>query len=180
MNPKSLAGTLNAGCTEVHEIGSPHVPENPIRSDSKDSKRSRGSKRPGAGRKPNLAKRVLAGVKAKTAADILAGIDTQALVDDLLKNGSRQLKWQVLTALWERVYGKPKQDVIVSGGIVHAHTRDPFLASLPKEALEALARTYDELLAKHAVPVLEVAQDGSQNQVNSSTAIEAEVVTEAI
>jgi hypothetical protein len=67
----------------------------------------------------------------------------------LLKNGSRQLKWQVLTGLWERVYGKPKQDVSVSGGIVHAHTRDPFLASLPKEALEALARTYDELLAKH-------------------------------
>jgi len=26
-------------------------------------------------------------------------VDTQALVDDLLKHGSRQLKWQVLTAL---------------------------------------------------------------------------------
>ena len=91
----------------------------------------------------------------------------------LLKNGSRQLKWQVLTALWERVYGKPKQDVSVSGGIVHAHTRDPFLASLPNEALEALARTYDELLAKH---MQNASQDGSQNQVNSCTAIEAEVV----
>jgi hypothetical protein len=31
-----------------------------------------------------------------------------------------------------------------SGGIVHAHTRDPFLASLPREALEALARTLVE------------------------------------
>ena len=80
--------------------------ENPALPDSKQSKRTHGGKRPGAGRKPNLAKRVLAGVRAKNAADILAGIDTQALVDDLLKNGSRQLKWQVLTALWERVYGR--------------------------------------------------------------------------
>ena len=59
----------------------------------------------------------------------------------------------------------------MSGGIVHAHTRDPFLASLPKEALEALARTYDELLAKHTQ---NVAQDGSQNQPQSKPAIEAE------
>jgi len=53
------------------------------------------------------------------------------------------------------------------------HTRDPFLASLPKEALEALARTYDELIAKH---IPNVAQDGPQNQANSNLAIEAEVV----
>ena len=35
--------------------------------------------------------------------------------------------------------GKPKQDLSVTGGIVHAHTRDPLLASLPKEALEEMA-----------------------------------------
>ena len=63
----------------------------------------------------------------------------------------------------------PKLAQSVSGGIVHAHTRDPFLASLPKEALQALARTYDDLLAKH---VPNGSQDGPQNQVNSSTAIE--------
>jgi len=40
-------------------------------------------------------------------------------------------------------------------------------------SLEALARTYDELLVKH---VQNGAQDGPQNQVNSSTAIEAEVM----
>ena len=61
----------------------------------------------------------------------------------------------------------------VSGGIVHAHTRDPFLASLPKEALEVLARTYDELLAKH---VQNVDQDGPHNQIESKPAIEAEAV----
>jgi hypothetical protein len=125
---------------QIEEQNQPaNIPQIMPQSDSNESKRSRGGKRPGAGRKPNIAKRLLSGVKARTAGDILATIDTQAIVDDLLKNGSRQLKWQVLTALWERVYGKPKQDVSVSGGIVHAHTRDPFLASLPKETLEALA-----------------------------------------
>lgn len=56
--------------------------------------------------------------------------------------------------------GKPKQDVSVSGGLIHAHTRDPFLASLPKEALEQLARSYDEVLAKY---IPNASQNGSQN-----------------
>ena len=47
--------------------------------------------------------------------------------------------------------GKPKQDVTVAGGIVHAHTRDPLLASLPKKALEMLARSYDEVVAKYSL-----------------------------
>ena len=48
--------------------------------------------------------------------------------------------------------GKPKQDMSVTGGVIHAHVRDPLLASLPKEALEALARSYDDVLAKYASP----------------------------
>jgi hypothetical protein len=63
--------------------------------------------------------------------------------------------------------------VSVSGGIVHAHTRDPRLASLPQEGLEALARSYDKVLAKY---IPDAAQDGPHNQIESSTAIEAEVV----
>jgi hypothetical protein len=51
--------------------------------------------------------------------------------------------------------------------------RDTFLASLPKEALEALARSYDEVIAKYALPA---SQDGPHNQPNSILAIEAEVV----
>jgi hypothetical protein len=35
---------------------------------------------------------------------------------------------------------KPKQDVNVAAAIVHAHTRDPFLASLPKEAFGVALR----------------------------------------
>lgn len=83
------------------------------------------------------------------------------------------VRLQALNFLYDRMLGKPKQDVSVSGGLIHAHTRDPFLASLPKEALKQLARSYDEILAKY---IPNASQNGSQNQVNSSTAIEAEVV----
>jgi hypothetical protein len=50
---------------------------------------------------------------------------------------------------------------------------DPFLASLPKEASEALAQTYDEPLAKH---IQNGAQDGPHNQIESTPVIETEVL----
>jgi hypothetical protein len=75
--------------------------------------------------------------------------------------------------LWDRHFGKPKQDVNVAGGIVHAHVRDPFLAALPKEALDELARSYDEVVAKYAQ---NASQDGPYNQIESKPAIEAEVL----
>jgi hypothetical protein len=112
---------------------------------------------------------LLSGVKPLTAAEAMQGVDVRAIVHDLLKNGSRPVKLQTLTALWDRIYGKPKQDVSVSGGILHAHTRDPLLAALPKEALETLARSYDEVLTKYVNTV----PDGPQNQIESKPAIEA-------
>src|SRR5499425_3537189 len=104
---------------------------------SEQSKPKRGGKRPGAGRKPNYAKRLLSGVKPLTAAEALEGIDVKAVVHDLLKHGSRAVKLQTLTVLWDRIYGRPKQDVAVSGGLAHVHTRDPLLVALPKEALRS-------------------------------------------
>ena len=148
------------GATQTQEtIPKTHFPE---------SKPKRGGRRPGAGRKPNLAKRLLSGIKPTTAADILSRIGTAAVVNDLLKNGSRQLKWQVITVLWDRVYGKPKQDVSVSGGLVHAHTvyRNPVLASLSPEELAQL----DALTKKLVAP----AQNTSHNQIESDAAIESE------
>jgi hypothetical protein len=41
--------------------------------------------------------------------------------------------------------------------------------ALPKEALEALARSYDKVLAKYAKPVLNAAQDGPHNQIESKS-----------
>jgi hypothetical protein len=134
---------------------------------------ARGGKRPGSGRKPNIAKRLLAGAKPATAAEALAGIDVRAVVHDLLRNGSRSVKLQTLKVLWDRIYGKPKQDVSVSGAMVHAHVRDPFLATLPKEALEELARSYDNVLTKY------VPQDGPHNQIESKPdTIDSEVVSD--
>jgi hypothetical protein len=141
--------------------------------DSTPIKKQHGGKRRGAGRKPNLSKRLAARLTPATAGEVLSEIDVMAIYRDIFKNGSRTLKAQCVKDLWDRHFGKPKQDVNVAGGIVHAHVRDPFLASLPKEALEALARTYDELLAKHA---RNASQDGPHNQIESNTAIEAEVL----
>ena len=155
----------------------PKQAEKPSQAVSNESKPRRGGKRPGAGRKPNYAKRLLSGVKPLTAAETLEGIDVKAVVHDLLKHGSRPVKLQTLTVLWDRIYGKPKQDVAVSGGLAHVHTRDPLLSALPKEALETLARAYDDVLARYALPSLptsETAQDGQHNQIESNPAIEQE------
>ncbi len=65
-------------------------------------------------------------------------MDVPGVFRDIFKNGSRPLKLQAVNALWDRALGKPKQDVSVSGDLLHTHTRDPFLATLSTEALEAL------------------------------------------
>ena len=57
----------------------------------------------------------------------------------------------------------------MSGGLVHAHTRDPRLSALPKDALLELARAYDEVLVKH---LPSASPDGPQNQIESKPAID--------
>jgi hypothetical protein len=53
------------------------------------------------------------------------------------------------------------------------HGCDPLLSALPKEDLEALARAYDSVLAKHRLPAVSAShQDGPQNQIESNAAIE--------
>ena len=93
----------------------------------------------------------------------------RAVVHDLLKNGSRSVKLQTISMLWDRIYGKPKQDVSLSGSL-QTVPRNPILASLPKEALEEMARAWDGLVAKHGLP--EALQDSSQNQPESKPALE--------
>ena len=99
-----------------------------------------------------------------------------AVIIGLLRSKREQSRIEALHFIFDRVMGKPKQDLSVSGGLVHTHVRDPFLASLPKEALEALARSFDDVLEKYTVPVLDIAQDAHQNQTESKPANEAEVV----
>src|SRR5215471_17507733 len=104
--------------------GTPEIAAQGESEQSEKPKSKRGGRRPGAGRKPNYAKRLLSGIKPITAAEALEGIDVRAVVHDLLKNGSRPVKLQTLTVLWDRIYGRPKQDVAISGGLLHAHARD--------------------------------------------------------
>jgi len=68
------------------------------------------------------------------------------VIQGLLKSKRKVVRLQTLSFIFDRVQGKPKQDVSVSGGMPHVHARDPLLASLPKEALEALAHAFDEVL----------------------------------
>jgi hypothetical protein len=123
---------------------------------SEQSKPKRGGKRPGAGRKPNLTKILLKGVTRETILAACENVDVGAVIIGLLRSKREQSRIEALHFIFDRVMGKPKQHLSVSGGLVHTHVRDPFLASLPKEALEALARSYDDVLEKYAVPVLDI------------------------
>jgi hypothetical protein len=151
------------------------APEIASQADSKQSeepKSKRGGKRPGAGRKPNLAKVLLKGVSRNTILAAVEQVDVGSIIIGLLRSKREQTRIEALHFIFDRVMGKPKQDLSVTGGVIHAHVRDPLLASLPKEALEALARSYDEVLARYAKPILDASQDGPQNQIKSNTAIE--------
>jgi hypothetical protein len=78
---KALIGELHTGCTEVIEGEPVECPREAPKAEQAKSKQGRGGKRPGSGRKPNLAKRLLSGVKPTTAADILSKLDTEAIVN---------------------------------------------------------------------------------------------------
>jgi hypothetical protein len=90
----------------------------------------------------------------------------------VLKSNREIIRLQTLNFIFDRLMGKRKQEVGISGGLVHAHTRDPRLMALSNEALAELAAAYDDVLAKHAVPVLDAAQDDLQNQPESKETAE--------
>jgi len=61
------------------------------------------------------------------------------VIQGLLKSKREAIRLQTSSFIFDRVQGKPKQDIGISGGMLHVHARDPLLASLPKEAFESLA-----------------------------------------
>jgi hypothetical protein len=162
---------------EIVQNSSNEAPESPASEkppqiESDESKKpKRGGKRAGAGRKPNLAKRLARQVTHATAGEILGSLDTEAMFRDIFKNGSRPLKLQAWIALNDRYFGKPKQDVGVSGGLVHAHVWRP-LSALNDEEIALL----DKLTKKLSAPASDASPDAHQNQIESKPALEAEVV----
>lgn len=152
------------------------APENVLRGESDESKSKRGGKRAGAGRKPNIAKRLARQVTHATAGEILGSLDTEAMFRDIFKNGSRPLKLQAWIALNDRYLGKPKQDVGVSGGLTHVHGWRPLANyNLTDEDLQTILAIQKKMLP----PVSNASPDAHQNQIESKPALEAEVVDSA-
>lgn len=90
-------------------------------SKSNGIKHGRGGNRPSAGRKPNLAKRLLKGFTRETIAQAAADIDVGAVIVGLLKCKSERTRLETFAFLRDTLYGRPAQNVSLSGAVVHAH-----------------------------------------------------------
>jgi hypothetical protein len=142
--------------------------------ESNEQQSKRGGKRPGAGRKPNPANILLKGTSRATLLQALENVDpllVSAKITKLLQS-KREIIWlQTLNFIYDRMLGKPKQDVSVSGAFIHAEVRDPVLLGWPKEALAKLAGRYDEVYRDVVREFsLDAAQNAPQNQIESKPA----------
>jgi hypothetical protein len=129
----------------------------------------RGGKRPGAGRKPNLAKRLLKGFSRESIAEAVADMDVRTVIIGLLKSKSDRTRLETLAFLRDTLHGRPAQSVTLAGAMVHSHTFRP-LADLTDEQLQLLDEITRKLTPK---PVLDASQDGPQNQIESKPATDA-------
>ncbi len=129
----------------------------------------RGGKRPGAGRKPNLAKMLLKGFSREAIAEGAARVDVGAIIARLLKSKREKTVLETLAFVRDTTMGRPAQNVSLSGGLVHAHTAWRPLASLNDDEVEML----DKLTRKLSQPVLDASPNGPHNQSNSKPCIEA-------
>jgi len=138
--------------------------------DSVESKPKRGGKRPGAGRKPNLAKRLLRGFTRDVIALAVQEIDVGAVITGLLKSKRERTRLETLVFVRDTLHGRPAQNVNLQGSMLHAHTVFRPLSSLTDEELRLL----DSVTKKLSAPaVSDASPDGPQNQIESKPAIEA-------
>ena len=158
---------LNAGCTEMPETHSAeNAPTNapePQSKQSDESKPKRGGRRPGAGRKPNLAKRLLRGFSRDTIAEAVSTIDVGAVVTSLLKSKREKTRLETLIFVRDTIIGRPAQNVSLSGGLLHAHTAWRPLATLTDEEMLQLDMITKKLTGSPNAP---------HNQIESKPAIE--------
>src|SRR5580700_2648185 len=90
-----------------------HPAEMPViapQADSKESKK-RGGKRPGAGRKPNLAKRLLKGFTRDVIALAVQEVDVGAVIVGLLKSKRERTRLETLVFVRDTLHGRPAQNV---------------------------------------------------------------------
>jgi hypothetical protein len=133
-------------------------------------KRQHGGKRPEAGRKPNLVKRLVGRLSPLSAGQILEGLDVEGTIAEIMKKGSLSLKQRTLADLMDRAWGRPAQAVNVSGAVVHAHWTPGKYSHLSDEEFAKLAELSAKALGQ---AVSNTAQNAPHNQLESTTAIEA-------
>jgi len=129
------------------QTGAILAPENAVLGESDESKSKRGGKRAGAGRKPNLAKRLLKGFSRTALAEAASTIDCGAVLVGLLKSKKEKTRMEALVFLRDTIIGRPAQDVRHSGGVLHAHMAWGSLASLSDEEMQALDSITKKLVA---------------------------------
>jgi hypothetical protein len=96
------------------------APENAPQADSDESKSKRGGKRRGAGRKPNLAKRLLKGFTRDVIALAVQEVDVGAVIVSLLKSKRERTRLETLVFVRDTLHGRPAQNVQLSGSMLHA------------------------------------------------------------
>lgn len=156
--------------TQTQPITAPEIVPQGESDESKATKR--GGKRPGAGRKPNLAKHLLKGFSREAIAEAVATVDCGAVIAGLLRSKREKTRLETVIFLRDTFWGRPAQNVSVSGGVVHAHTVWRPLSSLTDEEVALL----DKLTKKLSAPVSNASPEAHQNQIESKPALEAEVM----
>jgi hypothetical protein len=111
------------------------APENAPQGESVESKSKRGGRRPGAGRKPNLAKHLLRGFSREAIAQAVATVDVVAVIVGLLKSKRERTRVETLIFVRDTLTGRPAQNVQLSGGVLHAHAVWRPLATLSDEEM---------------------------------------------
>ena len=151
-------------------------PETTPQDESGQSKPRRGGRRPGAGRKPNLAKRLLKGFSREAIAQAVATVDVGAVIVSLLKSKRERTRIETLVFVRDTLHGRPAQNVQLTGSMLHAHTIWRPLETLTDDELRLL----DSVTKKLTTPVSDASPNASQNQIESIPAIEAEVVASEV
>ena len=128
------------------QIERPAVPEIAPQAESSESKSKRGGKRPGAGRKPNLAKRLLKGFSRDAILEAANNIDVGAVIAGLMKSKREKTRLEALAFVRDTVLGRPAQSLNVSGGVLHAHTAWRPLSTLSDAEVEQLDAISKKLL----------------------------------
>jgi hypothetical protein len=136
------------------------VAENGVPAHSNESTKKRGGKRPGAGRKPNLARRLLKGFSREAIHEAASNIDVGMVISSLLKSKREKTRLETLVFVRDTVLGRPAQNLNVSGGMLHAHIVWRPLATLSNDEIEQLDAISKKL-------------NGPHNQIESTTTIEA-------